>query len=450
VSGLIRKPWLERAAFERVAGARTRSALTTTGGTLAGAACAFIAAIIAARILPADEFAQFGIGLAVHSLCVQLADLGLGLIAVAETAGDWELGGRRDSYQKLRRLAVLRLASALVVGALVVLLVHVVPPLGEYQTAALIGAGGAVLWSMALFVVSALQAARRFRAGASVLVSIGGLRLALIATCAVAGFAGQAPLLAYAIAAPLVGLVVAAVLLALRRPGEEPPEERPAKARFNRAVAVAGVAGAALYNADILLLSLFATEGEIAIYAAAWRVAAGLSLVNTAIAQALLPYTVVSGDPWHEARRLARIGLTLSVAWLLLVPLFTFAGVAVLGSAGEGTAGPMAILLVAFAFDGFTFTVYQIYLRIDRARVLAVANVAQLVIMVVVLVGLLIVDRGLGAYAPAIGQLVARVAGIAVYGLPMLWARLGRLDWFEVSEPPRAEQVAPAERARPG
>jgi O-antigen/teichoic acid export membrane protein len=204
-------------------------------------------------------------------------------------------------------------------------------------------------------------------------------------------------------------------------------------------VAIAAVAAALLLNVDVPLLVLLTDQEEVAIYAAAWRVAAGLMLLNTAIAQALLPYIVLGEDPWAMARRLSRAGLLMSAGWLVLVAPLTVAGVWVLGQAGDDVAAPLALLLAAFALQAFISAVYQVYLRIGRARVVAAALVVELAVMVVVTVAL----RAEGALAPAIGQLAAATVGATIVGAPIALAGLGRLRWFADADSPAWAQAPP-------
>jgi O-antigen/teichoic acid export membrane protein len=200
---------------------------------------------------------------------------------------------------------------------------------------------------------------------------------------------------------------------------------------FRRSVAVTYLGGAALFNLDVLILALVASQADVATYSAAWRVAAGASIVNTAITQAVLPYTIAAPDPWREARLLSKAGLILGGAWMVLVPVVTLVGLAILGSAGHGAAAPMAVLLIAFALDGFCDLTVQVYYRINRARIAALNRVAEFATMAAVTVAL----QSKGALAPSLGQLGARVLGVAIIGGPIVLARLGRLPWFAAGEP---------------
>jgi len=296
------------------------------------------------------------------------------------------------------------------------------------------------------FFVSALQGVRRFNVAASVLTIVGALRFVLVLGCAVAGLLGIALLLAYAVIAPAITVPIAGTLLLAHRRGREAREEgrepegstSPSPAtvtkEFRRSVAVTYLGGAALFNLDVLLLALVANQADVAAYSAAWRVAAGASIVNTAITQAVLPYTIVAPDPRREVRLLSKAGLILGIVWISLVPLLTLVGVAVLGSAGDGAAGPMAVLLVAFALDGFCDLTVQIYYRINRARIAAINRVTEFATMAIVLLAF----QATGALAPSLGQLAARLLGVAIIGGPIVLARLGRLRWFDAGGPDTA------------
>jgi O-antigen/teichoic acid export membrane protein len=416
---------------------RAGSAGVTVGGSLLGAMCAFAAAIVAARTLSSDEFASFGVGLAVHSLCVQLADFGLGTVAVTELATGRE--GATVLPGRVRPLALRRLATAIAIGTAITLVALAIPALEPYRLAVLVGAGGAVFWSMDQFFVQALQGLHRFNHAAFVLALIGILRLAVVSAYAVASLHGIGLLVAYAVIAPVAAAPIAGLTLARqrRRRGagvDDPSQDREGRRagasvtpEFRRSVAATYLGGAALFNLDVLLLALIASQADVATYSAAWRVAAGVSLVNTAITQAVLPYTVAVADPWREARLLARTGVLLSAAWIVAVPLITVAGLAVLGSAGDDAAGPMVILLLAFALDGFCDLTVQIYYRVNRVRIAALTRASEFTTMAAVTVAM----RSTGALAPSVGQLSARLVGIVIIGGPILAAALGRLDWFQ-------------------
>jgi hypothetical protein len=208
-------------------------------------------------------------------------------------------------------------------------------------------------------------------------------------------------------------------------------------------VAVGAVAAALFLNVSVPLLVLLADQAEVAIFAAAWRVAAGLMLLNTSFAQALLPFIVLGEDPWAMAKRLSRGGLLLTGGSLVLVPAMTVAGVWILGDAGDGVGGPLAVLLVAFSLQAYISAVYQVYLRIGRAEMIALTSVTELVVLIAVTVLL----QAEGAVAPAVGTLVASVVGCLIVGVPIVLAAAGRLSWFSDAERPA---WSPAPAASPG
>jgi O-antigen/teichoic acid export membrane protein len=193
-----------------------------------------------------------------------------------------------------------------------------------------------------------------------------------------------------------------------------------------RVLAFTAVFAAMLINGDVLLLTMISGQTDVAAYTAAWRFASGVLLINTAIASTLLPFILTAPDGWAEASQLVRRGLGVAAGWLVLTPLMIVIGPLLLGSVGEGAKDPLAILLIAFAIDGFYFVLYQIYLRVHRARYLLLSIVAELVTMV----GVTLLLHDHGALAPAYGQLAARVVGCAMVVTPLLLARAGRLDWF--------------------
>lgn len=284
-------------------------------GNLIGAGAAFAAAIVAARVLSLDEFAEFGVGLAVNSLAVQFADLGLGTVAIAETA---DSADGTIARAKLRRLTVHRAVTAILVGALIAAVVLVIPSLDPYRTTALVAAGGEVFGCLAFFFIWSLQGERSFLAAGSLQAIQGLLRLGLVGACAVAGLGSAAMMFGYAVIAPALAGIAGAVLLFSRRPRRRPAVAQAARASTEvnadrrRILALTAIFAAMLINGDVLLLTVIAGKSEVAAYTAAWRFSSGILLINTAIASSLLPFIVSSPDAWAEAKLLVRRGLLVS------------------------------------------------------------------------------------------------------------------------------------------
>ena len=433
---------------------RSRSAAMTIAGTAGGAVAALAAAIVAARALDQKQFVFFGVGLAINSLIVQSADLGLATVTVAETAADWASERFGVTYSKLRRLAWHRLWSATAVALVAGIVALVLPAIGAYREVILVVAFGAIFGSFSFFVIALLQGARRFGAAATVQSTIGIARFLLVCACAVAGLESTAMLLAYTAVAPSLGILLGA--LAIRAPRSfRVAAARPGHVLLDRslirAMTVGGVASAGLLNADVLLLLLLSQRSEVAAYVAGWRIAAGFLLLNSAVGYALAPSVMTVPDPWSEAKRLIKTGVAAAVTLVALTPLVTVVGLAVLGNAGNRAGSALEVLLVAFALDAFIVVVYQIYLRISRGAVIAATAVVEFLTMVSVTVAL----RHHGAVAPAIGQLSARVVGVFIVTAPIVMAGTGRLGWFSEStlaDPETYEgvpSVVPSSRGAP-
>jgi O-antigen/teichoic acid export membrane protein len=436
------KRLLRRLPFGLAARPRAKASLIVVGGNLVGAGAAFVAAIVAARVLSLDQFATFGVGLAVNSLAVQFGDFGLGTIAIAETANSTDGIVAR---QKLRSLALHRARTALLVGALVTAVVLVLPFLAPYRATATVGAAGEVFGSLALFFIWSLQGERSFVAAASLQGLQGLLRLVFVGGCAIAGLGSVAMLVGYALLAPAIVAIAGGLLLFARPPrplvesaGSPGSASTEVDIGRRRVMAFTGVFAALVINGDVLLLTVLAGQHDVAAYTAAWRFSAGMFLVNTAIASAFLPFIVTAPDAWVEAKHLVRWGLMVAAGWLLLMPLMIFVGPLLLGSIGDAARGPLTILLIAFAIEGFYFVVYQIYLRVRREKLLLVAAATEFATMATVTVLL----RDKGALAPAYGQLVARIVVCGLMIAPIVLAAIGRCDWFRESD--RSSQpVAP-------
>ena len=407
-----------------------RGAAITVGGNLAGAGGALAASIVAARTLTHPEFAIFGVGLALNSLTVQLADLGLGVVAVAETAPALLRGELGLASSKFSSLSRGRVRSASFVVSMVALAVIAIPGMDSYRGALLVAAGGALPGCISLFLIATLQASRRFGQATTVLGVISVLRLIFVSVAAAVGGGPIMMLAGYTTLAPLIGCIVAVPLVLRSGVRSTNRAARPRiklDASRKRLMLVGGLASAAVFNGDILLLVAVSDRKQVAIYAAAWRIAAGLSIFNSAIASALLPYIMTSDQPRRDVRRLACVGLALAAFFLLLLPAVVPTGLAVLGNAGHNAGNVLALLVAAFALDTFISFVYQSYIRVGHTA-LPVANV---IIELGLMSAVTIIFRSHGAIAPACGQLVARAVGVVIIGGPIFLERRGRLSWFD-------------------
>ncbi|HEY0392195.1 MAG TPA: oligosaccharide flippase family protein [Solirubrobacterales bacterium] len=412
-----------------------KASLVVVGGNVLGAAAAFAAAIVAARVLAVDGFAAFGVGLAVNSLAVQFADFGLGTVAIAETADSLDPQAARA---KMRSLLLHRIATGIAVALLVAAVVLLLPPLAPYRTEGLIAAGGEIFGSLAFFFIWCLQGERRF-ATAALLQSLQGfLRLALVGACAAVGLGSAPMMVAYAVLAPLATALAGGALLFASPPRPIASDFEPALPSGGidldrrRVMAIAGVFSAMVINGDVLLLAMLAGQHDVAAYTAAWRFSSGVLLANTAIASAFLPFVLTAPDAWAEAKHLVRRGFAVVAGWLVLVPAMAIIGPILLGTIGDDARAPLIILLVAFAIDGFYFTVYQVYLRIRRERLLMAIMILELAVMA----GVTVLLRDQGASAPAYGQLAARVVACLAILTPLLLAVAKRCDWFDGPENP--------------
>ena len=414
---------------------RARAGSTVLLGTIAGAVASLLAAIVAARYLPVAGFAAFGVGMAVNSLTMQFADLGFSTLAMVHAA---DATDPAETRRRLIRLGLRRMATGLAIAAGISVVVFLLPSLREYREVALIATGGGAFGCVAMFMVGVLQALHNFRGAAAVQLALGIGRLALVAAAAVAGLGEVAMTAAYSVFAPLAAIAIG---IGMARGAEAGPateeesaeiqlrEEEAADPRRHRAIAATAVFSALLLNGDVLLLTAIGNADEVAIYAAAWRIAAGALLLNAALSSVSTPFVLAAADAWAEVGRLMKMGLAVMAGWFVCLVPIVFVGVRILGDIGEEAITPLAILLVAFAIDGFFLCVQLIFYRVRRERYLAMIVGTEVLTMVAVT----LVFRSQGELAPAYGQLAARVVAAAMVMLPVLGERAGRLRWFRAA-----------------
>lgn len=409
---------MHNAVAARVRHLAVGGSLTTLSGTAIGAGLAFLAIIVAARTLSLSEFAAFGVGLAVLSLTVQLADAGLGFVTVTETARGWEAEDREGTNAKLRTLGRRRLLLSAGLAAAMFLVALQLPDLGAYREAVLIGCGGAVFTGGQLFLVAVLQSAGRYRAAGTSQALTGLVRLALAGGCAAAGLGLVPMMLAYAAIAPTAGAAYALVVLHGRRRARvvRPRERSPLDRSMARAMVVAFVAAALTNNIDVLILVSFAEQDEVVAYVSAWRVAAGVLLISTAFSAGLLPSVMLGDDVASELRRLLRLGAGVATGFLVATPLIAITGLVLIGEAADGAATTLVLLLIAFSLHAFVQILVLFYLRVGHPRIPAGVALVQLTVMVSVT----IIALPLGREAPALGHAAAAAVGVIGMLLPII------------------------------
>ena len=423
-----------RERLVRRVGSRAAGGTLFVGASLGGAASAFFAAVVAARVLERSDFAAFGAGLAAHSLVTQLAELGFSIVAVTLTARDWHGSDVASARRTIGELAVRRLKSLVMIVGTASALALLVPGLEGYRSSLVISSCGALFASLALFFVAVAQAQGRIRVASSLIAALGLLRFAFVGAAVGLGATSVNMLLVgYAVAAPMV--VAAAgfgIVFQKRRAPRAAVRPVGADRRLRRTLALGGVASAGVLNADVLLLLLLTDSNEVAVYVAAWRIAAGVSLFNSSVAGALLPGIMLAKDVEREARRLIKTGIYLAVVIVCSAPALMWIGLSMMGEAGQSAAGPLAILLGAFAIDAFIMSVFQIYFRVGRPAI----PVAAVCIELLIVTSVIVVFAEYGSMAPAIGHLAARVVALLVVGGPIVLALSGRLTWLtEVRSP---------------
>jgi O-antigen/teichoic acid export membrane protein len=244
-----------------------------------------IVAILAARVLPADEFGRYAIGLGVAALSIAASDGGVGVVATRELAQ-----GLVHPLQVARHALSVRIGLALVVTAIGIALSSVV-----YDSPSTVEAIRVGLVIGALGAVNAL--------GRSIFAGIGelrheaviqlGERLALLVLSLAALDGGSAVgLLLMALLARTLGLVARAVVLG-RAPMLRSPRAAPLAWRgFVVSAAPLGLAvilSTVYFQIDVLMVAALVDEGGAGVYQAAVSILILAYLIPESISVALVP-----------------------------------------------------------------------------------------------------------------------------------------------------------------
>lgn len=278
-----------------------------SSGRVVAAGLSAVWLVVAARHLAVAEFGDLALLLALAMIFGVLAEMGYPLLVAGEVASD-----PRVARPITRRVVSIRLRLAvLVTGGLVA--AFSLASEGSLWLAAAFGISVAAT-TVQSTVAAALRGLSQVRAeitsdiGSRALVLIGG------GLWLIAGGGLRAAVATYVLADVLSAAYLTTTLLRSAPPGGDAD---PGAVGIRRALplATASVVATVYYRIDVWLLAMLDQPGEVAIYAAAYRVLEAMLLPSAAIGAVSIPGSthLCSASVRRRLAKLAALGLVFSV-----------------------------------------------------------------------------------------------------------------------------------------
>jgi O-antigen/teichoic acid export membrane protein len=400
---------------------------SVVGASVGGRFLRFVKTLAVARLLSPDSYGVFA-ALAVLINYAQFLELGSSTAAFRDLASAVGRGDRREAWHAAGRMATLKLAATLLLGAGALAASFwpgMLGPLRQGLVALPVIALSATLLSQ---VLQHLQAEGRSSDYGRVTVLAAASDLVLCAGLTAAW--GLVGLLVGSALSPVIALVWAARRRALAPPRAVPAPVLRGYLKTGVPLAALALVDQSLLSVDQVLVMTLLSLRELGLYNVAFVLAEAVRTLGAAAAAVLGPrllreYARAGSGP--QAVRRYTLNPVLAYANVLPVligPLWVAAsfGLARFFPAYSGAIGPMQTLLLATSFLVVLGGVTTFLFAIDKHPWSFVMIGPALVLKVAVAVGLLRLGWGLEGIA------VASLLAFVGYALSMLWYVTGHFS----------------------
>lgn len=313
--------------FNLLHSATFRQSLLTTSATIVNGLLGAIFFILVARFLGPAEFGLFSIAIATTSLIADIADFGTNT-GIVRFVPKYLIDSPDKAYKLLKLSLEVKAVVWLVIfvtgyfmAPLVAQIFFNKPELTFSLQLALLGAGGAMLFS---FVQSSLQALQKYRLWSLVNISANFLRLLIFGVLGVIGLAGLNSSLFIYIGLPFFGFLLGLCFLPVRKIISSKNETSMFKdfRNFNVAVGIFTVIAAFSGRLDTYIGARLLSPQDLGIYGAAVQ-------LNSFILQIMGAMGVVVAPKFASFDTLAKMTAYLKKLQIMVLLL---AGVFLLGS----------------------------------------------------------------------------------------------------------------------
>lgn len=383
------------------------------GGRLAAALLSWLWLILAARQLSLAEFGDLALLLALGSIFSVIADLGLPLIVMQQSAKQPDVAFSAALLAVRRRLPAALAASAVVVGAFAIT--------ASRPSIFVPAIFGVSIVSTAVYtsVTAALRGVGRPRAEAINDITARLFVLVVGGYWVSRGGGIFAAVVIYA-AADLASAVALSMLARRQLSSKLEASAAAFSLRANAPLAVAGVLGSVYYRIDVWLLAAMSGSRTVALYTAAYRLLDGLLIPAGALSALMVPLTarLRSAARLVLIDRLARSAMVLAalvsvIGILSAEPIIT----RTFGADYNDAAGALKVLLLGLVPGVAILVIAPVAALADRRAFVRMVSVS-LVLNIVANVAL-IPTHG------AVGAACATLLSQAVLAVNLRWS-LGR------------------------
>lgn len=417
----------------------TRQVLVTLIGNLAKLALSFGSSVVIARSLNLTDYGLLALVSTTLTIADTLGDLGLTLAAVRSISRAQE--SQPDRVRRLTAgyfsLAFGANIAAMVLGEIfagpIAQMLLGRPEAEPYIRVALIGllpsAGSG-------FVITLLQAARRFGALASLQVFTTITYLIGIGALVLAQQLSIANVILIGVLNPIVGFVVGLRLLSFDVPLRETLSSAarrtwPELIAFGKWLWLSTLLNLFATRLDLVLLGRWVSVEAVGLYALAFNLATKLDIVNRSRLTVLLPHVSTLHQIDHLKQysvRSLRRSLPLACALLLILPCLQLVITIVYGAIYLEAVPALSILVLVVALDLVTAPLTLLAYPLNQPWVITASDalrVAMLIGFCVVLI------PPLGLIGAALARLISNVIGTA-FALTVYLARIRRLQSLRI------------------
>lgn len=391
-------------------------------GTAINGLLGMIFYVLAARFLGPAVFGSLTIAITTLTLLADIANVGT-------DTGIIRFVGKYVKNEKEKALKFLKLGLEIKVGVWIVILIlgyllaplaaekiFLKPDLSDSLQLAVIGVGGAMLFS---FVTHAIQALQKFKSWSILNISMNFLRLAVVLLLILSASLNLSSVLITYIAIPFLGFFLG--LLFLPNFLRVKSETSVAKEFFhyNKWIALLALITAINSRLDTFLSARFLSVGAVGLYSAANQLTSAVPQLVFALATVVAPRLASFGKDTQTFNYLKKVQLFvcgLAVISLLAIPVGYFLIPLIFGSKYQTSFTPFALLLIAQLIFLISLPAHQaIYYYFAKPKIFVLINLISLILMLTV-GSLLIKNFGIIGAAGAV-----LLVNLFNFLLPFIW-----------------------------
>lgn len=325
--------------------------LITSSGTVVNGFLGLLFYILIARGLGPGSYGIIAIAISTITLISDMADLGI-------DTGIIRFVGKQKNSEDALRYIKLGLEIKVVVWLTILLLgwflsplitqsVFAKPELSAPFRYALIGVGGALLFSL---TAHALQAYQKFRAWSLVNISMNSLRLLAVIVLLSAGLLNFHVAMITYIVFPFFGFFVTLLLLPNFLSVDQEKSVSKGLFHYSKWIALTGVLTAAGSRLDTFISARLLTTAEVGIYSAALQLTVMVPQLVFALATVVAPKLSSLDNPEKARQYLKKLQFLVSglcLGGILFIPFAIFFIPLIFGQAYQASITPFIILLVS-------------------------------------------------------------------------------------------------------